>query len=36
LNRFMSDADTLLCLDQGEKEKPVVQKKRQAARVVKK
>jgi hypothetical protein len=36
LNRFMSYADTLLCLDQGEKEKPVVPKKRQVARAVKK
>jgi hypothetical protein len=36
LNRFMSYADTLLCLDQGEKEKPVALKKRQAARATKK
>jgi hypothetical protein len=36
LNRFMSYADTLLCLDQGEKEKPAAPKKRQAARAVKK
>jgi hypothetical protein len=36
LNRFMSYADTLLCLDQGEKEKPVAPKKRQVARAVKK
>jgi hypothetical protein len=36
LNRFMSYADTLLCLAQGEKEKPVVPKKRQAARAAKK
>jgi len=36
LNRFMSYADTLLCLDQGEKEKPVAPKKRQAARATKK
>lgn len=36
LNRFMSYADTLLCLDQGEKEKPAVPKKRQAVRATKK
>jgi hypothetical protein len=36
LNRFMSYADTLLCLDQGEKEKPVAPKKRPAARAAKK
>ena len=36
LNRFMSYADTLLCLDQGEKEKPVAPKKPQAARAAKK
>jgi hypothetical protein len=36
LNRFMSYADTLLCLDQGEKEKLVAPKKRQAARAAKK
>jgi hypothetical protein len=36
LNRFMSYADTLLCLDQGEKEKPVVPKKRPAAKAAKK
>jgi phosphoglycolate phosphatase-like HAD superfamily hydrolase len=30
LNRFMSYADTLLCLDQGEKEKPVIPKKKAA------
>jgi hypothetical protein len=37
LNRFMSYADTLLCLDQGEKEKekPVVPKKQKAAKVTK-
>ena len=32
LNRFMSYADTLLCLDQGEKEKPVSPKKPQTAK----
>lgn len=36
LNRFMSYADTLLCLDQGEKEKPGNPKKPQAARAAKK
>jgi hypothetical protein len=36
LNRFMSYADTLLCLDQGEKEKPATPKKQQAARAAKK
>lgn len=36
LNRFMSYADTLLCLDQGEKEKPVNPKKTQVARAAKK
>lgn len=36
LNRFMSYADTLLCLDQFEKEKPGNPKKRQAAKPVKK
>ena len=36
LNRFISYADTLLCLDQGEKEKPAAPKKRQAARAAKK
>jgi hypothetical protein len=36
LNRFMSYADTLLCLDQGEKEKPGAPKKRQAARTARK
>ncbi|MFC7513736.1 DUF2894 domain-containing protein [Herbaspirillum sp. GCM10030257] len=30
LNRFMSYADTLLCLDQGEKEKPAIPKKKAA------
>lgn len=36
LNRFMSYADTLLCLDQGEKEKPEGPKKRQATKMAKK
>jgi hypothetical protein len=36
LNRFMSYADTLLCLDQCEKEKPGNPKKHQAARTTKK
>jgi len=36
LNRFMSYADTLLCLDQGEKEKPALPKKPQATRAAKK
>ena len=36
LNRFMSYADTLLCLDQGEKEKQGNSKKTQAARAAKK
>jgi hypothetical protein len=36
LNRFMSYADTLLCLDQGEKEKPGNPKKHQVARTAKK
>lgn len=37
LNRFMSYADTLLCLDQGgEKEKPATPKKPRAARAAKK
>lgn len=36
LNRFMSYADTLLCLDQGEKEKPGMPKKRQVTRPAKK
>lgn len=36
LNRFMSYADTLLCLDQGEKEKPAPPRKPQAARAAKK
>jgi hypothetical protein len=36
LNRFMSYADTLLSLDQGEKEKPGNPKKQRAARAVKK
>ncbi len=36
LNRFMSYADTLLCLDQGEKEKPATSKKQPATRAVKK
>lgn len=36
LNRFMSYAETLLCLDQGEKEKPASSKKPQAARAAKK
>jgi hypothetical protein len=35
LNRFMLYTDTLLCLDQGEKEKPGAPKKRQAARAPK-
>lgn len=36
LNRFISYADTLLCLDQGEKDKPVALKKTQASRAAKK
>jgi hypothetical protein len=36
LNRFMSYADTLLCLDQGEKEKPVASKKRSVTTAKKK
>jgi hypothetical protein len=36
LNRFMTYADTLLCLDQGEKEKAIVPKKRPAAKAPKK
>jgi hypothetical protein len=36
LNRFMSYAETLLCLDQGEKEKPGNPKKPQVARTAKK
>jgi hypothetical protein len=36
LNRFMSYAETLLCLDQGEKEKPGNPKKQQAAKTAKK
>lgn len=36
LNRFISYADALLCLDQGEKEKPGTSRKVQAARAVKK
>jgi hypothetical protein len=36
LNRFMSYADTLLCLEQGEKEKGAAPKKRQVAKVAKK
>ena len=36
LNRFMLYTDTLLCLDQGQKEKPGEPKKRQSARVAKK
>ena len=36
LNRFMTYADTLLCLDQGEKEKPGLPKKPQATRASKK
>ncbi|HEY0846554.1 MAG TPA: DUF2894 domain-containing protein [Noviherbaspirillum sp.] len=36
LNRFMSYADTLLCLDQGEKEKPVPPKKAPATKAAKK
>lgn len=36
LNRFMSYADTLLCLDQGEKEKPVIPKKQKAVKAAKK
>jgi hypothetical protein len=36
LNRFMSYADTLLSLDQGEKEKPGNPKKKRAARAAKK
>lgn len=36
LNRFMAYADTLLCLDQGEKEKPATPKKSPSARAAKK
>jgi hypothetical protein len=36
LNRFMSYADTLLCLDQGEEAKAASPKKRPAARAAKK
>lgn len=36
LNRFISYADALLCLDQGEKDKPVIPKKTPAARAAKK
>ncbi|MDB5853989.1 MAG: hypothetical protein JWR22_2030 [Herminiimonas sp.] len=36
LNRFMLYTDTLLCLDQGEKEKPPAPKKRPSTRVAKK
>ncbi|HCY64167.1 MAG TPA: DUF2894 domain-containing protein [Oxalobacteraceae bacterium] len=36
LNRFISYADALLCLDQGEKEKPGAPKKPQATRAVRK
>lgn len=36
LNRFISYADTLLCLDQGEKEKPVMPKKQKAVKAAKK
>lgn len=36
LNRFMAYADTLLCLDQGEKEKPAAPKKPPSARTAKK
>lgn len=36
LNRFISYADALLCLDQGEKEKPGIPRKSPAARAVKK
>ncbi|MES2536021.1 MAG: DUF2894 domain-containing protein [Pseudomonadota bacterium] len=36
LNRFMSYADTLLCLDQCEKEKPGAPKKRQGTKAAKK
>ena len=36
LNRFMSYADTLLCLDQGEKEKPALPKKPQATKSARK
>jgi AcrR family transcriptional regulator len=35
LNRFMSYTDTLLCLDQGEKEKPATPKKPPAAKAAK-
>lgn len=36
LNRFMSYADTLLCLDEGEKEKPANPRKQAVTRAVKK
>lgn len=36
LSRFMSYADTLLCLDQGEKEKPAPSRKPQATRAARK
>jgi AcrR family transcriptional regulator len=36
LNRFMTYADTLLCLDQGEKEKVIIPKKRLASKAPKK
>lgn len=36
LNRFITYADTLLCLDQGEKEKPAAPKKTPVARTAKK
>jgi hypothetical protein len=36
LNRFMTYADTLLCLDQGEKEKAIVPKKRPVTKAPKK
>lgn len=36
LNRFMTYADTLLCLDQGEKEKAIIPKKRPASKTPKK
>lgn len=36
LNRFMTYADTLLCLDQGEQEKPVSPKKQRRAKAAKK
>ena len=35
LNRFLSYADTLLCLDPGEKEKPAAAKKPPAAKAAK-